>query len=140
MVKHMPSIAANQQPTIRIIIANYFEKLAVDAMMDNITTFVKYKTEGECSVYTVGFIGEHKCVSTKLPEIGQSRAAQISSGNTTTRLLGTFQNIEHVLMILQDKEGNIQYKMRTWSSRDLSLQRVAEKIEQNYTRKPEKGH
>uniref|UniRef100_K1QXS2 Uncharacterized protein n=1 Tax=Magallana gigas TaxID=29159 RepID=K1QXS2_MAGGI len=88
MVKHMPSIAANQQPTIRIITANYCEKLVVDAVMDNITTFVKYKTEGEFLVYTLGFIGEHKCVSTKLPEIGRSRAAQISSGNTTTRLLG----------------------------------------------------
>uniref|UniRef100_A0A8W8NBS8 Uncharacterized protein n=1 Tax=Magallana gigas TaxID=29159 RepID=A0A8W8NBS8_MAGGI len=93
MVKHMPSIAANQQPTIRIITANYCEKLAVYAMMDNITTFVKYKTEGEFSVYTVGFIGEHKCVSTKLPQIGQSRAAQISSGNTTTRLLVQKQDL-----------------------------------------------
>lgn len=46
MVKQMPTIAANQQPTIAIITANYCEKLAVDAMMDNKTTFVKYKTEG----------------------------------------------------------------------------------------------
>ncbi|XP_022338158.2 uncharacterized protein LOC111133782 isoform X3 [Crassostrea virginica] len=178
MVKHMPSIAANQQPTIAIITANYCEKLAVDAMMDNKTTFVKYKTEGESNVYTVGFIGEHKCVSTKLPQIGQSRAAQISSGNTTTRLMGTFQNIEHVFVVgvaggvphytnyykhvrlgdivvsrcndkgyfyyhvdkvLQDKEGNIQYKMRTWSPRDLSLQRVAEKLEERCVRKPDKA-
>ncbi|XP_048779756.2 uncharacterized protein LOC125683076 isoform X2 [Ostrea edulis] len=178
MVKQMPTIAANQQPTIAIITANYCEKLAVDAMMDNKTTFVKYKTEGESNVYTVGFIGEHKCVSTKLPQIGQSRAAQISSGNTTTRLLGTFQNIEHVFVvgiaggvphytnyykhvrlgdivvsccndrgyfyyhvdkILQDKDGNIQYKMRTWSPRDLSMQRLAEKLEERCLRKPEKA-
>ncbi|XP_061179819.1 uncharacterized protein LOC133188409 isoform X2 [Saccostrea echinata] len=178
LVKQMPTIAANQQPTIAIITANYCEKLAVDAMMDNKTTFVKYKTEGESNVYTVGFIGEHKCVSTKLPRIGQSRAAQISSGNTTTRLLGTFQNIEHVFVvgvaggvphytnfykhvrlgdivlsrcndkgyfyyhvdqILQDKEGNIQYKMRTWSPRDMSLQRLAEKLEERCTRHPEKA-
>lgn len=45
----------------------------------------------------------------------------------------------HVDKILQDKEGNIQYKMRTWSPRDLSLQRVAEKIKENCTRKPEKA-
>ena len=43
---------------------------------------------GESNVYTVGYIGEHKVVSTKLPQIGYHRAAQISSGNTTTRLLG----------------------------------------------------
>jgi hypothetical protein len=50
MVKQMPTIAANQQPTIAIITANYCEKLAVDAMMENKTTFVKYKAEGMKSV------------------------------------------------------------------------------------------
>lgn len=98
-VKQMPTIAANQQPTIAVICANYSEKLAVDAMMEQKTTFVKFKTEGESNVYTIGYIGEHKVVSTKLPQIGYHRAAQISSGNTTTRLLGTFQNIEHVFVV-----------------------------------------
>ena len=41
-------------------------------------------------MYTIGQIGDHKVVSTKLPVIGRQRAAQISSGNTTTRLLGMF--------------------------------------------------
>ncbi|KAK3597070.1 hypothetical protein CHS0354_022076 [Potamilus streckersoni] len=98
-VKQMPTIAANQQPTIAIITANYYEKVAVDAMMQDKTTFVRFKTGGESHVYTIGFIGEHKVVSTKLPAIGHHRAAQISAGNTTTRLLGTFQNIEHVLIV-----------------------------------------
>jgi len=44
--------------------------------------------QGESNVYTIGFIGHHKVVSTKLPAIGRQMAAQISSGNTTTRLLG----------------------------------------------------
>ena len=43
---------------------------------------------GESNVYTVGYIGPHKVVSTKLPAIGRQMAAQISAGNTTTRLLG----------------------------------------------------
>lgn len=43
---------------------------------------------GESNVYTIGNIGPHKIVSTKLPQIGRQMAAQISSGNTTTRLLG----------------------------------------------------
>ncbi|GAB1608339.1 uncharacterized protein LOC115212809 isoform X4 [Argonauta hians] len=99
LVKQMPTIAVNQQPTIAIITAMYYEKLAVDAMMENKTTYMKYKTEGESNVYTIGFIGEHKVVSTKLPAIGHARSAQISSGNTTTRLLGTFQNIAHVFVV-----------------------------------------
>ncbi|KAL5010809.1 hypothetical protein ScPMuIL_013114 [Solemya velum] len=99
MVKQMPTIAANQQPTIAIITGNYCEKLAVDSMMESKTTFVRFKTEGESNVYTVGYIGEHKVVSTKLPTMGHYRAAQISAGNTTTRLLGTFQNIEHVFVV-----------------------------------------
>ena len=47
---------------------------------------------GESNAYTIGYIGEHKVVSTKLPMIGHGRAAQISSGNTTTRLLGKYWN------------------------------------------------
>jgi len=43
---------------------------------------------GESNVYTIGYIGQHKVVSTKLPAVGRQMAAQISSGNTTTRLLG----------------------------------------------------
>jgi len=99
VVKNMPMIAANLQPTIAIITAQYCEKMAVDAMMENKTTYVRFKTEGESNVYTTGLIGEHKVVTTKLPAIGHYRAAQISSGNTTTRLLGTFQNIEHVFVV-----------------------------------------
>ena len=48
---------------------------------------------GESNAYTIGYIGEHKCVSTKLPMIGHDRSAQISSGNTTTRLLGVYYSI-----------------------------------------------
>ncbi|XP_060607591.1 uncharacterized protein LOC132759763 isoform X2 [Ruditapes philippinarum] len=98
-VKQMMTVSANQQPTIAIITANYCEKLAVDAMMENKTTYVKFKTGGESNAYTIGYIGEHKCVSTKLPMIGHDRSAQISSGNTTTRLLGTFQAVEHVFIV-----------------------------------------
>jgi len=43
---------------------------------------------GESNVYTIGNVGPHRVVSTKLPQIGRQMAAQISSGNTTTRLLG----------------------------------------------------
>ena len=49
----MPTIAANQQPTIAIITANYCEKLAVDAMMEQKTTFVKFKTEGKESLFLI---------------------------------------------------------------------------------------
>ncbi|KAI8767446.1 hypothetical protein BgiBS90_029594, partial [Biomphalaria glabrata] len=99
MIKNMPVIASNLQPTIAIITYQYCEKMAVDAMMENKTTYVRYKTEGESNVYTTGFIGEHKVVTTKLSALGNFRAAQISSGNTTTRLLGTFQAIEHVFLV-----------------------------------------
>lgn len=98
-VKQFQQVSTNQQPTIAIITAKYCEKLAVDAMMENKTTYIKYKTGGESNAYTIGFIGDHKVVSTKLPMIGHGRAAQISSGNTTTRLLGVFQQVEHVFVV-----------------------------------------
>ena len=42
----MASSADNKRPTVAIITSKYYEKLAVDAMMTNKTTFVRYKTEG----------------------------------------------------------------------------------------------
>lgn len=43
---------------------------------------------GESNVYTLGNIGSHRVVSTKLPSVGHTREAMIAAGNTTTRLLG----------------------------------------------------
>lgn len=43
----MPKVVRAQQPTIAIITAQYCEKLAVDAMIDNRDTYVRYKTEGK---------------------------------------------------------------------------------------------
>ena len=48
---------------------------------------ISFCLAGESNAYTIGYIGDHKVVSIKLPMIGGGRAAQISSGNTTTRLL-----------------------------------------------------
>lgn len=45
---------------------------------------------GESNVYTLGNIGHHRVVCTKLPTLGYTREAVTSAGNTTTRLLGLF--------------------------------------------------
>lgn len=44
---------------------------------------------GESNVYTLGNIGGHRIVCTKLPTVGHTREAMTAAGNTTTRLLGT---------------------------------------------------
>ncbi|KAG8233887.1 hypothetical protein J437_LFUL005214, partial [Ladona fulva] len=44
IVKQMPTIASAKQPTIAIVTAQYCEKLAVDAMIENKETFVRYTT------------------------------------------------------------------------------------------------
>ncbi|CAF2675522.1 unnamed protein product [Rotaria sp. Silwood2] len=98
LYKSISELSSSFQPTIAIITVNYFEKLAVDAMIENKVTFVRHKA-GESNVYTIGTIGPHHVVSTKLPLIGRSRTAQISTGSTTTRLLGTFQHVQHVFII-----------------------------------------
>ena len=46
IVKQMPAQAPGKKPTVAVITSRYYEKLAVDAMMEDKTTFVKYKTEG----------------------------------------------------------------------------------------------
>lgn len=51
MVKQQPSMANDDQPNIAVICVNYYEKLAVDAMMSNKVTFVRHKPEGELFKY-----------------------------------------------------------------------------------------
>lgn len=46
IVKHMPELKASEQPTIAIVTSLFCEKEAVDAMIEEKTTYVKYKTEG----------------------------------------------------------------------------------------------
>lgn len=46
VVKQMPTIASNKQPTIAVITAQYCEKIAVDSMLENKETFVRYTTVG----------------------------------------------------------------------------------------------
>lgn len=46
IVKHMPELKASEQPTITIVTSLFCEKVAVDAMIEEKTTYVKYKTEG----------------------------------------------------------------------------------------------
>lgn len=48
---------------------------------------------GESNIYTLGNIGAHRVVCTKLPTVGRDRSASIAAGNTTTRLLGTWYKI-----------------------------------------------
>ncbi|KAJ6224168.1 hypothetical protein RDWZM_002713 [Blomia tropicalis] len=98
-VRQMPEVVRSQQPTIAIITSNFCEKLAVDAMIENKITYVRYKVEGESNVYTLGNIGSHRVVATKLPAVGNSRSAMIAAGSTTTRLLGTFQHVEYVFLV-----------------------------------------
>ncbi|XP_043274374.1 uncharacterized protein [Venturia canescens] len=99
VVKQMPTMVSSKQPTIAIITAQYCEKLAVDSMIENKETFVRYTTVGESNVYTLGNIGAHRIVCTKLPTVGHTREATTAAGNTTTRLLGTFQKVDYVFLV-----------------------------------------
>ena len=47
MVQTIPAFSGRNQPTIAIVTAMYCEKLAVDAMMEEKTSFVKYRTDVE---------------------------------------------------------------------------------------------
>lgn len=53
---------------------------------------------GESNVYTLGNIGAHRIVCTKLPTVGHTREAMTAAGNTTTRLLGSRSTIYFVLV------------------------------------------
>lgn len=53
---------------------------------------------GESNVYTLGTIGAHRVVTTKLPSVGRTREAMTAAGNTTTRLLGIFQKVWRLIV------------------------------------------
>ncbi|XP_076468513.1 uncharacterized protein LOC143299208 isoform X2 [Babylonia areolata] len=99
LVSEFPLLSSREQPVVAIITALFEEKLAVDAMIENKRTFIKYKTEGESQVYTLGRIGQYLVVSTKLSRKGEGEAAHIASENSVTRMLGTFNKVEHVLLV-----------------------------------------
>lgn len=116
LVKQMPKVIRSKQPVIAIITAQYCEKLAVDSMISDKETFVRYRTNTATTnsnseitdfassssanyVYTLGNIGDHRVVSTKLTSIGHSRGALIAAGNATTRLLGTFPELEYIFLV-----------------------------------------
>ncbi|KER22108.1 hypothetical protein T265_09726 [Opisthorchis viverrini] len=105
---HMKRVSTSEKPTIAIITNLLCEKLAVDAMIEQKTTFVRYKTEGgESNVYTIGNIGPHRVISTKLAMVGRELQAKISSASITTRLLGrlsssSFESSYHVPLFIKD--------------------------------------
>lgn len=51
VVKQMPTLCSSRQPSIAVITALYCEKQAVDAMMDNQETYVRYTTVGESAIF-----------------------------------------------------------------------------------------
>lgn len=71
-------------------------------MLSSIVALIDYfnvSILGESNVYTLGNIGAHRIVSTKLPSVGNTREASIAAGNTCTRLLGTFQKVDFVIIV-----------------------------------------
>ncbi|KAJ1361241.1 hypothetical protein KIN20_020445 [Parelaphostrongylus tenuis] len=87
------------QPTVAIITCLFVEKQAVDSLIEDRSMVHRYKSGGDSNIYTLGRIGQHRVVATKLASIGDSREAITSAGSITTRLLGNFQNIEHVFVV-----------------------------------------
>ena len=71
MVQNMPTLLDRDQPVVAIITRLYCEKLAVDAMIDNKITYVRYKTEGKyCSRITqwrIQHFPERRCQPTIWP-------------------------------------------------------------------------
>uniref|UniRef100_A0A914CK19 Nucleoside phosphorylase domain-containing protein n=1 Tax=Acrobeloides nanus TaxID=290746 RepID=A0A914CK19_9BILA len=99
-LNHLANAQSNKQhPTVAIITCLFVEKQTVDSIIQGSTTVHKYRSGGDSNVYTIGEIGNHRVVATKLAIIGDSREATTSAGSITTRLLGNFQHVEHVIIV-----------------------------------------
>ncbi|VDK68062.1 unnamed protein product [Litomosoides sigmodontis] len=93
------SFGPRDHPTVAILTCLFTEKQSIDAIIDNSTTVHRYRSGGDSNIYTLGWIGKHRVVATKLAVIGDSREATTSAGSITTRLLGNFQHVEHVFVV-----------------------------------------
>ncbi|EFO27506.2 hypothetical protein LOAG_00970 [Loa loa] len=93
------SFGPRDHPTVAILTCLFTEKQSIDAIIDNSTTVHRYRSGGDSNIYTLGWIGKHRVVATKLAVIGDSREATTSAGSITTRLLGNFQHVEHVFIV-----------------------------------------
>lgn len=58
IVKHMPKVGRTEQPTVALITSLYVEKLAIDAMIENKETFIRYKTDGKSIFLTFSYEGQ----------------------------------------------------------------------------------
>lgn len=87
-----------------------YQVCTIHLCQDNLYRFPNYtnavilkvaicEISGESNVYTLGNIGAHRIVCTKLPSVGHTREAMTAAGNTTTRLLGTFQKVDYVFLV-----------------------------------------
>ncbi|KAL3311477.1 hypothetical protein Ciccas_009942 [Cichlidogyrus casuarinus] len=90
--KQAESDLHKEKPTIAVITNLLCEKMAVDSMLADKVTYMRYAKADSRG-------GESHVISTKLPVVGRELGAHISSGNITTRLLGSFQSVEHVLLV-----------------------------------------
>ncbi|TKR77907.1 hypothetical protein L596_018798 [Steinernema carpocapsae] len=90
---------SGDSPTIAIITCLFVEKQIIDSMIENGRTVFRYRKGGDSNIYTIGTIAGHNVVATKLAVIGDTREANTSSGSITTRLLGNFKDIDHVIVV-----------------------------------------
>lgn len=87
------------KPTIAIITTLFMEKLAIDAIFENPYIEHQYNNANDSHVYTIGKIGKHVVVSTKLSMNNESMKSKIAANSMTTRLLGHFSSVEHVFIL-----------------------------------------
>lgn len=60
----------DNSPTVAIITCLFIEKQCVDAVIGDSTTLHRYQSGGDSNIYTIGWIGKHRVVATKLALIG----------------------------------------------------------------------
>uniref|UniRef100_A0A914IC73 Nucleoside phosphorylase domain-containing protein n=1 Tax=Globodera rostochiensis TaxID=31243 RepID=A0A914IC73_GLORO len=94
-----PHFVAKNPPKIALITCLFPEKLCVDTIVENSSTEHKYSNTGDSNIFTEGEIAGHRVVATKLSMIGTDREAATSAGSITTRLLGKYQHVEHVIIV-----------------------------------------
>ncbi|CAB4066442.1 unnamed protein product [Lepeophtheirus salmonis] len=162
VVKQMPrGQERSVNPSIAIITSQYHEKMAVDAVMTNKQTFMRYATVGEANVYTLGDIGDHRVVSTKITNYGKfpgcshcvehvfivgvggavphytdfSKHVRLGDVVVSCPSIGSDKKFiyEYCQDVQLSNDGSAKFESRSWCPLSLGLQSIAQKLQDKWS-------
>ncbi|XP_003377910.1 hypothetical protein Tsp_02128 [Trichinella spiralis] len=125
MVKQMPKVGHSDTPTVAIVTYLYVEKIAVDAMIENRKTYVRYKTDEIEHVFIVGVGGRVTGYSEKgkMANLGDVVVASSTNDESPFSYI-----VCHSLQRNRESNAVECYGVKTWQQHDNIISKITTQI------------